>query len=372
MQEEEEDKRTIVVHLESYWITTGFSGDDSPIAVFPAVVGRPKDPQDQRVFVGDEALAKRRILNLSYPIQHGIITNWDDLQAILDHLFKNELRVNCEEFNVLATDCVLNPKANREKLTQVMFERFNVPNFYIAKDAMLVLFASGRTTGSVIMVHSGSTFTVSLYEGYCLPHAVLRSDIGGVDHEEYLRKLLGERSYTFSTPREKEIVSDIYKKHAYIALDYDAELVKARSGSEIELNYEMPDGQIITIGKERFQAPEMMLKPDLYGATEDGIHKQIYQTIMKCDQNISRDLYSNIILSGRYSMTSGLPERLNEEIRKLAPDPNFVKVIAPPEREYGVWIGGAIVSSLSTFQTMWITKSEYNESGPGIVHRKCF
>nr|XP_027202227.1 actin-104-like [Dermatophagoides pteronyssinus] len=373
----EDDINAIVIDNGSGMVKAGPAGVDAPSVVFPSIVGRPKHNgimvglEKKDWYVGDEAQSKRGVLTLKYAIAHGIITNWDDMEKIWSHTFYHELRVHPDEHPVLLTEAPLNPKVNREKMIQMMFEVFSVPQTFVSIQAVLSLYSSGRTTGIVLDSGDGVSHTVPIYEGFALPHAIMRMNLAGRDLTEYLALLLQLRGYPFTTSAEKEIVRDIKEKHCYVALNYEEELQRADNNEEIEEAYELPDGQIITIGSERFQTAEALFQPGLIGHEVYGIHDTTFNSIMNCDVDIRKDLYSNIVLSGGSTLYPGISDRLDKDISKLAPSTIGIKVVAPTERKFSVWIGGSILASLSTFQDMWISYHEYAEYGNSIIHKKC-
>ncbi|XP_037493084.1 actin-like isoform X2 [Jatropha curcas] len=324
------------------------------------------------MYFGDEAEARRGILKLSNPIHHGIVTDWEAMERIWEHTFDKELRVTIEEHPVLLTEAPLNPKINREKMVEIMFEAFEIPATYIAIQAVLSLYASGRTTGIVMDSGEGVTHVVPIYEGYALPHAVHRLDLAGKDLTGYLARILAEEGYVFTTSAEKEIVRSIKEKVSYVAMDYNKELAISKKSSELDKQYELPDGQVITVGAARFRCAEILFDPSRLGIESGGVHEILVRSIRRCDIDIRREMFSNVVLSGGTSLIPGLTDRLAKEITSLAPPGVRVRVVAPPERMFSVWIGGSILASLSTFQQMWITKEEYMESGSPIVHMKCF
>ncbi|KAH0667764.1 hypothetical protein KY285_028970 [Solanum tuberosum] len=294
-------------------------------------------------YVGDEAQPKRGMLTLKYPIEHGMVKNWDHMEKIWHHIFYNELRVDPEEHPILLTEVPLNPKANREKMTEIMFEKFSVPSMYVAIQAVLSLFTNGRLIGIVLNSGDSATNTVPIYEEHALPHAISWLGLGGRDITYYLTRILSEGDY----------------------------IEKAKNRSSVEKAFELPSGQVLNVGAERFRCPEVLFQPSLFGMGSKGIHEKVYNSIMKSDVDIMKDLFANIVLSGGSTMFPGIAERMSKEITALATRGTKIKVVAPPERKYNTWIGGSILASVNSFERMLITKGEYDEFGASIVHRKC-
>ena len=332
-------------------------------------------------FCGDEALAKRGICSLYRPVENGIVTRWDDMEQLWRHCYFTELGVDPRDSSCLVTEAPLNPKPNREKTTQIFFESFDVPQFYLCCQSVLSLYASGVTTGVVLDCGYNVTHAVAIYEGYYLPHAVQRLYCGGQQITEYLKRDLNEKNkFMFTTSRETEIVSDIKEKLAYFRLQEEKE-----EKEKDEEKYELPDGTEITISKKKLtDCCEILFNPSMiFDAKKDkntqkkteevvGIDSMICTAVEKCDGDIHGDLYKNIVLSGGGSLLKNIEPRLNQELTKKLSKKNVeFKVIAPPERKYSTWIGASILTALTTFEDLWITKDEYDEYGPAIVHRKC-
>jgi len=384
MDDDDDDEVTaVVIDNGSDSCKAGFSGDDEPKSAIPSVVGRPKHPDavvgigSKVSYVGHEAETKRGILNLKYPIEYGIITNWDDMEEIWRSIYHDELRVASEEQPALFTELQSNPKRNREKVTEIMFETFKVPALYSAVQPVLSLYASARTSGVVVESGAGRSFTVPIYEGYALPHAVHHLDVAGIKLTEYLRKMLADKGYAFTTTGAqtgREIARDLKEKFCQVALDFEEETRSSNaSGSSSSSTYSLPDGQEISISM--FQCAEALFQPSLVDLEFPGIHELAYSSVMKCDVDMRvKDLLGNLVVSGGSTMFPGFPERMQKELTALAPQTaktGKVKIIAPPERKFSVWMGGSVLASLSTFEQMWISKAEYEESGPSIIHQKC-
>lgn len=358
-------------------VKCGFAGEEAPRAVFPCIVGRAKQNAPimagmgnaRSVYVGDLAQQKRGILALEYPIVNGIIQNWDEMENIWHHSFYNELRVDPREHRVLLTEAPLNPKENRIKMAEMMFEKFEVPQIYVAIQAILSLYSTGATTGIVTDAGDGVSHIVPIYEGFGMTHAISRINLAGRELTNFMVKLLTQRGHHLRTSAEIEIGRDIKEKLCYVAEDLNLE--ENKDSSVYETTYTMPDGQVINLGRERFLCPESLFEPSRVGLTSAGLHLNIYKSIMHCDIDVRRNLYNNIVLSGGSTMFPGLGKRLEKELEELVPGSVKLRVVTPPQRKFSVWIGGSILASLSGFSKHWITRHEYEEVGGNIVHRKC-
>jgi actin len=364
--------QTIVLKNGSSAIQAGFAGEEAPDFVFPSVIGRPiyVGASHHDSYVGTHARAMTGSLRLTYPIERGMFTSCEAMETIWHHTFYDELRVDPAEHPVLLIEPLMNTREHCEKMTQVMFETFNVPFFYIGLAPVMSLCSSGRTTGIVLEIGDGVSQVLPICGGYSLLHASKRVNLGGRDLTAWLETILHERGYWFDTQVERRTVGEIKETLAYVALDFEAELLKAATTTDCNATY--MGCKVLDIGNERFRCPELLFKPSFNELAFDGIHQTLFDSIMMCDDDIRPDLWSNIVLSGGSTMFTGFPERIEKEITRLVPPTERVKVVAPPERKYAAWIGGSIFASLATFPEMVITFSEYCDAGPAIVHRKCF
>ncbi|XP_062540138.1 actin-3-like isoform X1 [Armigeres subalbatus] len=346
----------VVIDNGSGWIKAGLAGEHEPAVVFPTVVGTSAEEQD---VVG--SLEASKLVN---PIQLGRITDWDSMEKIWHYTFYDQLTIAPEEHPVLLSDVPLNPKAYREKMTQIMFESFSCPAVLIENQAVLSLYASGRTSGIVLDCGHDATYVVPIDRGHTLTQAIEIITVGGSKLTDYLASCLADKGITRLT---NETVRNIKEKLGFVALDFEKEISTAS-----EMYFQLPNGRSITVGQERIRCTEVLFQPSLVDLETSGIHQALFNSIMNCDIDVRNELFANVVLSGGSTMFGGMANRLERELRALvAPDAVKIKVITPAQRIYSAWRGGSNLASLAGYQNLWITREEYDDFGLDIVQRKC-
>lgn len=322
-------------------------------------------------YIGDSARAKRSILDISSPIEHGVVTNWDGMEALWHYIFNEKLNISSKDRNVLLTEPSVNPAINREKMVQIMFETFEASGVHLINQPLLALWATGRTSGIVLDCGFGLTQVVPVLEGHVVSEGIVTSKLAGNNLTLHMAELMSQRGgFSFHSNAMIEDADALKKMCCHVAQNFDQELREIA-----EKSYNLPHGEIIksiNLGNERIKCPEGLFKPYLLGTDESGIHEKIYHSISKCDRNIHEIIYANIVLAGGSTMFPCFADRLLKEVKSLAAPDTNVKLIAPPKRIQTSWIGGSIFGSLPQFSSqLCVTKKDYDETGPTIVHSKC-
>lgn len=372
----------VVIDNGTGTIKAGLAGGELPSIQFPTFVGRPRHAKvmtgglDMDVLVGDKAVQHRGVLKLNYPIRHGLVgkskDDWNDMQKIWEYTL-DELKVsqNREQHPILLTEAPNNPRSNRTQAAEIFFDTFNVPALYVQVQAVLSLYASGKTTGIVLDSGDGVTCAVPVYEGFALPHAIQRSNIAGRDVTDYLQLLLQRRGHQLHTSAELEIVKDIKEKKCYVAFDVAKAEADAWEEPGPDVPYLLPDGSEIKIKSEEFKAPEVLFNPSVIGEEYPGMHEILYNAISKSYTDLRKDFCSNIFLSGGSTMFRGLGERLLHELRKLSPRDTKIKIFAPRTRITSTWSGGSILAVLGSFEKMCVSREEWDDQGKRVLYEKC-
>mmetsp|Transcript_54 Transcript_54/g.164 ORF Transcript_54/g.164 Transcript_54/m.164 type:complete len:447 (-) Transcript_54:244-1584(-) len=424
----------------------GFAGEDNPKAVFPSHIGVCSGAKDGNVgqraaaqgekmdvdqpssapppaageggaqyAIGTNALCYRKDgMEIEHPIEDGIVKNWDLMEKLWDHGFRDRLRISPEEHPMLLAEPSFNTNAAREKMIELMFEKYKVPAVFVAKNAVLTAFSCGRSTAVVLDSGGGSTCVSPVHDGYVLQRAVVKSHFSGERLTQYLLNTIESKGANVRPAYQvqKKVgkdgalvkVTDVpgiegttesYRKYMQSLVVNDIKEVACRT-SETVLDetasqqvpftqYELPDGKTIDVGTERFKTCELMFNPSLLEADKcsifgvaspsevSSLHESIVECVGKCDTDIRKDLYGNVIVTGGNTLFPMFKERLEKELVE-AVSMVKVKVIMPmatTERKFSVWIGGSILASLGSFQQMWISKKQYGEEGAQVVHTQC-
>jgi len=289
-----------------------------------------------------------------------------------EHSYTHELKIDPTSFPVLLSDVPLNDKKQREKMAQIMFEKFSVKGFFVQTQAVLSLFASGRTTGIVVESGHDISHSVPVFEGYAIRHSILSMRLGGRDLTDfYTKQLTLSNDFPFEKNNKLDLIRELKESSCLLAGNYESAM---RTGGEA-VTHELPDGTLLKVPyKTRLSCPEILFQPSLFNAEgpKAGLGDIASRSIKFCDKDLRRVLYSSVVVAGGTSMIPGFSDRLQQEVTASAPAGVTTTVHADSQRKCAAWIGGSMIASLSTFNHMKITKQEYDDSHAVIVHRKCF
>ncbi|KAG7228463.1 hypothetical protein INR49_007636 [Caranx melampygus] len=409
-------RKVVVCDNGTGFVKCGYAGSNFPEHIFPALVGRPIIRSTAKVgnieikdlMVGDEASELRSMLEVNYPMENGIVRNWDDMKHLWDYTFGPEkLNIDSRNCKILLTEPPMNPTKNREKIIEVMFETYQFAGVYIAIQAVLTLYAQGLLTGVVVDSGDGVTHICPVYEGFSLPHLTRRLDIAGRDITRYLIKLLLLRGYAFNHSADFETVRMMKEKLCYVGYNIEQEQKLALETTVLVESYTLPDGRVIKVGGERFEAPEALFQPHLINVEGVGVAELLFNTIQAADIDTRPEFYKHIVLSGGSTMYPGCPlgwrgssssstwsvcsretwtsfrvvdAARGSELMTVVLQLFFavaaitnkfkIRIEDPPRRKHMVFLGGAVLADIMKDKdNFWLTREEYQEKGVRVLEK---
>jgi actin-related protein 2 len=382
--------KIVVIDNGTGFVKCGYAGDNFPTAIFPSMVGRPQLRAEsvvegvtlKDIMIGDEAAQLRSMLEIKYPMDNGVVRSWEDMKHVWKYTFDEKLKEDPRDCKVLLTEPPMNDHKNRERMCQVMLEDYQCKGVYVAIQAVLTLFAQGLMTGIVVDSGDGVTHIVAVHSGFAMPHLTRRLDIAGRNITKYLIKLLLLRGYAFNHSADFDTVRQIKEKLCYVGYDIDQEAKLAAETTVLVEKYTLPDGRVISVGSERFEAPEALFQPHLVDVDSVGVAELIFNAINDAPYDTRREFYKHIVLSGGTTMYPGLPSRIEREIKQLylervaKGDTNqlakfSIRIEDPPRRKHMVFLGGAMLAGIiKNDENYWVTREEWAEHGPSILTKK--
>jgi len=380
------EQRPVVCDNGTGFVKVGYAGTNFPGFSFRSMVGRPMMRADEKmakkgvvlkdIMVGDEAAEVREFLECSYPLENGIVRNWTDMKLLWDYTFNECLKIkDFASQKILLTEPPANPFANRQKMYQHMFEEYGFGQTMVAIQAVLVLYAQGLLTGVVLDSGDGVSHVIPVYEGYGLPNLIKRLNVAGRHVTRHLVNLLQLRGYSLNRSADFDTARQIKERLCYVGYDLAVERRLAMETTTLVQPFQLPDGRIIKVGRERFEASEVLFDPDKAGVEGDGLHKLLFGSVMKADIDLRAEFFKHIVLSGGTTMFAGLPSRLEKDVRELWVENvakgdksragKFkLKIEDPPRRKNMVFLGGSVLADImKEQQEFWLSKEDYEEKG---------
>lgn len=382
--------RPIVCDNGTGYVKCGYAGSNFPDFIFPSMIGRPlmryeeefKDVKLKDIMVGDECAQYRAMLETSYPVDNGIVKDWDGMQHVWNYTFNEKMKIDPREHKILLTEPPMNPLANQTKMLENMFETYGFAGAKVNIQAMLVLYAQGLLSGVVVDSGDGVTHIVPVWEGIVPPTLIKRLNVAGRHITRYLIKLLQLRGYAFNRTADFETVRAIKEELCYVGYDLEIEKRLALETTTLNASYTLPDGRVIKLSNERYEASEVLFQPSLIDVENQGLHECLFNMIQEADIDLRSAFYQHIVLSGGSTMYPGLPSRLEKEMKSLylervlkgdvkKLDRFKLRIEDPPRRKHMVFLGGSVLADIMKDRPeFWISKREWEEHGPNIIGRK--
>jgi len=383
--------QTIVCDNGTGYMKVGYAGDNYPSASFPTMVGRPElrseermsDVQLKDIMVGDECKEHIAHLKVTMPISNGKIQDWDDMENLWSHAFTEKLQVDPTTSKILLTEAPMNPKENRKKMSEIMFENYGWAHLNIQVQAVLVLYSQGAMTGVVVDSGDGVTHVVPVFESYVLPQAVESMPLAGRHLTQRLIDLMVFRGYEMERSADQESARMMKDKYCYVAMDAQKEEQLCNTTTSQNTIVTLPDGRKITLNEERYLCPEVLFDPTKIGEEYPGIAQLTFNAINKCEVDTRKAMYEKIVLSGGTTMFPGLSNRMHKDIENMYEKKNGKKMNSgevkiklaiddQPRRKHLVFQGGSVLAGITKDNAdWWISKEEWAEEGESALDRKC-
>eukprot|EP01083_Nonionella_stella_P307170 1078709_1 len=369
------DQKMVVIDIGSQLSKVGTAGSNKPAVIFQSMVAKHKLNGSRAIgsLTGNNKLTNYAC---SYPVDRGVIKNYDEWESIVHCIFYDKLQINPKEYNALMVEPILSPKKQSLKILQICFDKFDLNALFLAQDALCALYASGGNTGLSVSSGHGLTTVVPIYEGYVIPHAAQKLNFAGGDINSFLKEKLNLHGLFRSQLSENKFADSLKQKLAYVATDYQLE--KQHTMFE-RIVYRLPDGSEIEVGQERFECAESLfdgrsILNKRTSNTKKTVADLVNQALTHASDDIRQVLFENIVCSGGNTMLKGFDERLKKEVDANAPDNSGWKtrVFGLVDRKLSCWIGGSIMASLSHMDQLWITRKQYQECGPNIINRTSY
>ncbi|XP_074052147.1 uncharacterized protein LOC141494923 [Macrotis lagotis] len=344
----------VVIDTGTGYSKCGLAGEDRTRAVVPTRVGIHRNPKGDKTpyYITEDMEAACSTLI------RGVVSDWDALEVLWNHIFYSKLCVAPEELAVLVADSPVSPCTNREKVVELLFECFGVPAMQTVHQALLSLYAYGRTTGLVMGSGHGTSYVAPIITGELAPLNIYRLDVAGKDLSEYLSQLLMAGG---QPPPKADVLTQMKETCCYVTLDMVSELSQIEG--KYRLDFVLPDKHVLSLGAERFRCPEVLFKPDILGLDQPSLPQLAQISISQLEPHLQEKLLANVVLEGGTTLLNGFSERVQQDLGPTA------TVFSLPHRAMAPWLGGSIMASLDSFQTLWMSRQEYQEEGPWAIYK---